>query len=110
MWQSFQNKELQFGTKDLATSAWRISRSWRIWLNGMNLKEVPLDHLCETCIEGKHQRTYFPKDEVTRALKLLELVQSDVCGSMKTTFHGGTQNFVPLIDDILRKIHVYLLK
>jgi hypothetical protein len=56
----------------------------------MNLKEVPLHHLCETCIEGKHQRTYFPKDEATRALKLLELVHSDVCGSMKTTSHGGT--------------------
>jgi hypothetical protein len=23
-------------------------------VNGMNLKEVPLHHVCETCIEGKH--------------------------------------------------------
>jgi len=47
-------------------------------VNVMNLKEVPLHHVCEICIEGKHQRTSFPKDESTRALKLLELVHSDV--------------------------------
>ncbi len=28
-------------------------------VNGMNLKEVPLHHVCEACIEGKHQRTSF---------------------------------------------------
>jgi hypothetical protein len=44
----------------------------------MNLKEMPLHHVCEACIEGKHQRTYFLKDEATRASKLLELVHSDV--------------------------------
>ncbi len=49
-------------------------------VNGMNLKEVPLHHVCEACIEGKHQRTSFPKHEMTRASKLLELVHSDVCG------------------------------
>jgi len=58
-------------------------------VNGMNLKKVPLHHVCEACIEGKHQRTYFPKDEATRASKLLELVHSDVCGPMKTTSRGG---------------------
>ncbi len=43
-------------------------------VNGMNLKEVPLHHVCEACIEGKHQRTFFPKDEATKASKLLEQV------------------------------------
>jgi hypothetical protein len=28
-------------------------------VNGMNLKEVPLHHVCETCIEGKHERDIF---------------------------------------------------
>jgi hypothetical protein len=23
-------------------------------VNGMNLKEVPLHHVCEACVEGKH--------------------------------------------------------
>jgi hypothetical protein len=79
-------------------------------VNGMNLKEVSLHHVCEACIEGKHQRTSFPKDEVTRASKLLELVHSDVCRPMKTTSHDGARYFVTFIDDFSRKIHVYLLK
>jgi hypothetical protein len=58
-------------------------------VNGMNLKEVPLHHVCETCIKGKHQRTFFPKDEATKASKLLELVHSNVCKLMKTTSRGG---------------------
>jgi hypothetical protein len=79
-------------------------------VNGMNLKEVPLHHVCEACIEGKHQRTSFPKDEASRASKLLELVHSDVCGPMKTTSRGGARYFVTFIDDFLRKTHVDLLK
>ncbi len=68
-------------------------------VDGMNLKEVPLHHVCEACIEGKHQRTSFPKDEVTRASKLLELVHSDVCRLMKTTSRGGARYFETFIDD-----------
>jgi hypothetical protein len=44
-------------------------------VDGMNLKEVPLHHICEDCIKGKHQRTSFPKDGATRASQLLEIVQ-----------------------------------
>jgi hypothetical protein len=79
-------------------------------VNGMNLKEVPLHHVCEACIEGKHQRTSFPKDEATSVSKILELVHSDVCGPMKTTSRGGARYFVTFIDDFSRKTHVYLLK
>ncbi len=71
-------------------------------VNGMNLKEVPLHHVCEICIESKHQRKFFPKDETTRASKLLELVHSDVCGPMKTTSRGGARYFVTFINDFLK--------
>ncbi len=79
-------------------------------VNGMNLKEVSMHHVCEANIESKHQRTSFPKDEATKASKLLELVHNDVCGLMKTTSHGGARYFVTFIDDFSRKTHVYLLK
>jgi hypothetical protein len=36
-------------------------------VDGMNLKEMPLHNVCEACIEGKHQRTSFRKNEATRA-------------------------------------------
>ncbi len=79
-------------------------------VNGMNLNEVPLHHVCEACIEGKHQKISFPKDEARRASKLLELVHSDVCGPMKTTSRGGARYFVTFINNFSRKTHVYLLK
>jgi hypothetical protein len=37
-------------------------------VDGMNLKEVPLHHICEGCIKSKHQRTSFPKDGATKGL------------------------------------------
>jgi hypothetical protein len=40
----------------------------------------------------------------------LELVYSDVCGSMKTTSRGGAWYFVTFIDNFLKKTHVYILK
>jgi hypothetical protein len=58
-------------------------------VDGMNLKEVSLHHICEGCIKGKHQITSFPKDGVTRASQLLEIVHTNVCKLMRTTSHGG---------------------
>jgi hypothetical protein len=79
-------------------------------VDGMNLKEVPLHHICEACIKGKHQRTSIPKDGAMRASQLLEIVHTDVCRPMRTTLHGGAQYFLTFIDDFSRKTHVYLLK
>jgi hypothetical protein len=76
----------------------------------MNLKEVTLHHVCEACIEGKHQRTSFPKYEATRASKLFEVMYINVCKLMKTTSCGGAQYFVTFINDFSRKTYVYLLK
>jgi hypothetical protein len=79
-------------------------------VDGMNLKEMPLHHICEGCVKGKHQRTSFPKDGATRASELLEIVHTDVCGPMRTTSHGGARYFLTFIDDFSRKTHVYFLK
>jgi hypothetical protein len=32
-------------------------------VDGMNLKEVPLHHICEACVKGKHQEHHFPRTE-----------------------------------------------
>jgi hypothetical protein len=79
-------------------------------VDGMNLKEVTLHHICEGWVKGKHQRTSFPKDGATKASQLLEIVHTDVCGPMKTTSHAGARYFLTFIDDFSRKTHVYLLK
>jgi hypothetical protein len=79
-------------------------------VDGMNLKEVSLHHICEACVKCNHQRMSFPKDETTRASQLLEIVHTNVCGPMRITSHGGAQYFLTFIDDFSRKTHVYLLK
>jgi hypothetical protein len=58
-------------------------------VDGMNLKQVLLHHICEGCIQGEHHRTSFPKDGAMRVSQLLEIVHTDVCGPMKITSHGG---------------------
>jgi len=68
MWQSLRMKELCFGTKDSATSTWRVLRSWRIWSIAWIWMKCHCT-MCEACIEGKHQRTSFPKGEASRASK-----------------------------------------
>jgi len=79
-------------------------------VDGMNLKEVSLHHICEVCVKGKHQRTSFPKDKAMRASQLLEIVHTHVCGPMRTTSHGGARYFLTFINNFLRKTHVYLSK
>jgi hypothetical protein len=78
-------------------------------VDGMNLKEVSLHHICEGCVKGKHQRTSFLKDGATMASQLLEIVHTNVCGPMKTTSHGGARYFFTFIDNFSRKTHVYFL-
>jgi hypothetical protein len=79
-------------------------------VDGMNLKEVSLHHICEGCVKGKYQKTSFPKDGATRASQLLEIVHTDVCGPMKITSHGGVRYFLTFIDNFSKKTHVYFLK
>ncbi len=45
-----------------------------------------------------------------RATKPLEITHSNVCGPMRTTSLGGARYFVTYIDDLSRKVWVYLLK
>ncbi len=79
-------------------------------VDGMNLKEMLLHHICEGCIKGKHQITSFPKVGVMRVSQLLEIVHIDMCRPMRITSHGGAWYFFTFIDDFSRKIHVYFLK
>jgi len=79
-------------------------------LDGMNLKEVSLHHICEGYVKGKHQITSFPKDRATRVSQLLEIVHTNVCKPMITTSHGAVRYFLTFIDDLSRKTNVYLLK
>jgi hypothetical protein len=45
-----------------------------------------------------------------RALDLLELIHTDVCGPISTTARGGFQYFITFTDDFSRYGYVYLMK
>eukprot|EP00253_Pinus_taeda_P013735 PITA_13735 len=63
---------------------------------------------CEACIYGKQNRESFPTSS-WRANRRLQLVHSDVCGPIQTSF-GGCKYFLLFIDDFSRMTWVYFLK
>lgn len=82
-------------------------------VEGMDLHEAHVDTSvfpCEACIQGKQTCVPFSTQSVSRANKVLELVYSDVCGTMRTTSLGGSRFFLTFIDDFSRKVWVYPLK
>src|SRR5688572_29412961 len=64
---------------------------------------------CEACLLGKMTKTPFTGFP-ERAVDLLELVHSDVCGPMSTTARGGFQYFITFTDDFSRYGYVYLMR
>jgi len=63
---------------------------------------------CEACIMGKQKRDPFPTS-TWRANKCLQLIHSDICGPMESSF-GGCRYFLLFIDDCTRMTWVYFLK
>ena len=61
---------------------------------------APGRHVCEECILGKMHRAPFPKDATVRGVRKLQLIHSDVCGSMRTHSLGGYAYFLTFIDDM----------
>ena len=73
------------------------------------LKEV--DHsLCEGCVFGKQKRVSFSKAGREPRTKKLELIHTDVWGHSTVTSLGGSNYYVPFIDDSSRNVWVYFLK
>ena len=66
--------------------------------------------LCQSCIEGKQHKIKFPKQGVRKATEILELVHSDICGSMQVGIHTCHLYFITFIDDFTRFCNVYLMK
>ncbi|KAJ0179561.1 hypothetical protein K1T71_005273 [Dendrolimus kikuchii] len=65
--------------------------------------------VCKPCCEGKQTRLAFPHSG-SRAINLLEIIHSDLCGPMETPSFGGVRYFITFIDDYSRKVFVYFLK
>jgi hypothetical protein len=66
-------------------------------------------NFCEHCIYVKQSWVRFPSGE-TRENGILELVHSDVFGSVTVPSLGGSLYYVSFIDDFSRKTWTYFLR
>ena len=62
---------------------------------------------CEACLMGKLARTPL---NVERESNLLEIIHTDVCGSMSIPARGGFLYFITFTDDLSRYGYIYLMK
>ena len=60
------------------------------------------------CVESKHFKKPF-KPVVTRSIKLLELIHSDLADLKNTTSRGGKNYYVSFVD-FSKSTQIYLLK
>ena len=79
-------------------------------VNGLDYDVTKDIKPCEPCMDGKHHRSSFPKSGGRRATKLLEIVHSDVCGTLEAKSLSGAEYFVTFIDDKSRYVWIYILK
>ena len=66
-------------------------------VKGLPLIDKP-DRVCEGCIFGKQHRDTIPVEKSYRARTPIEIVHSDICGSMQTSSMGGCNYFLTFID------------
>ena len=71
-----------------------------------SLDFVSLD-TCEPCLMGKMTRTPF-NGTMERAVDLLGIIHTDVCGPMNITARNGFRYFVTFTDDLSRYGYIYL--
>ena len=75
------------------------------------LPDLKIDHegICKGCAKGKNIKSPFPKSD-TKSEGILELIHSDGCGPMPSTYLSAYIYYVTFIDDYSCKTWVYFLK
>ena len=70
---------------------------------------IDCEGICKGCAKGKKIKNPFLKSD-TKSEGILELIHSDVCGHMPSTYLSGYLYYVTFIDDYSRKTWVNFLK
>ena len=75
------------------------------------LPYLKIDHegTWKGCARGKNIKNPFLKSE-TKTKGTLELIHSDVCGPVPSTYLSGNEYYVTFIYDYSRKTWIYFLK
>ena len=64
---------------------------------------------CEPCLMGNMTKTPF-SETMERAIDLLEIIHTDVCGLMNIKAHSRYHYFLIFTDDLSRYEYIYLMK
>jgi hypothetical protein len=75
----------------------------------LTLFDIESYETCEACLLGKMTKAPFT-GWPERALDLLELIHTDLCGPMSTIARGKFQYFITFTNDFSRYGYVYLMK
>ena len=77
---------------------------------GIDIFDVHSMTFCSSRVEGKQHKSKFLKGGGKRAIELLGLIHSDICGPMQVGTHSGCKYFITFIDDLSRYCHTYLMR
>ena len=99
---------------------------WHLRLGHLNFKDLSLlrskdmvsglpsivipKKICDNCLISKQPRTSFSSYIMSKASDVLHVVYSDVCGPFDVPSLGGNRYFVSFVDDLSRKLWLYLIK
>ena len=92
---------------DSATYLWHrrlghigVKRMKKLHADGL-LESLDYESLntCEPCLMGKMTKTLF-SGTMERAIDLLEIIHTNVCGSMSVEAHSGYHYFLTFTDDL----------
>ena len=78
-------------------------------VTGLPDMKIKHEGICKGCAKGKNIKNPFLKSE-TKTKGTLELIHSNVCGPMYSTYLSGFEYYITFIDDFSRKTWIYFLK
>lgn len=76
----------------------------------MDATTVTITTVCGPCQSGKQSREKAPQSTNQKAVCILDLIHSDVCGPLTPALLSGTLYFFTITDDFSRKYWVYFIR
>ena len=75
---------------------------------GEGLPEIQKKHdsVCKGCVKGKNTKKTFPSSE-SKEKGIMEIIHSDVCGTISSSSLSGYVYYVSFINDFSRKTRIY---
>lgn len=74
---------------------------------GLKIRVCGVKKVCDICVKCRRSLS---KNSEWKSVRALDIIHSNVCGSMQTVTPEGKRYILKFIDDFSRHTYVYLLK